>query len=68
MCDPAPPVAQALPIYDKLSLTVDIGGGSTEIVLGLDGQVHSKIQQGLHPQSHTMSVSAVKSFICRQRS
>lgn len=31
-------IAQALPIYDKLALTVDIGGGSTEIVLGLDGQ------------------------------
>ncbi len=26
--------AQALPIYDKLAITVDIGGGSTEIVLG----------------------------------
>ena len=25
---------QALPIYDRLAITVDIGGGSTEIVLG----------------------------------
>lgn len=25
---------QALPIYDKLAVTIDIGGGSTEIVLG----------------------------------
>jgi len=27
-------VLQALPIYDKLAVTIDIGGGSTEIVLG----------------------------------
>lgn len=29
---------QALPIYNNLVLSVDIGGGSTELVLGLDGQ------------------------------
>lgn len=30
-------VLQALPVYDKLVLVVDIGGGSTEIVIGMAG-------------------------------
>ena len=29
---------QALPIYDKLALTIDIGGGSTEIVVGQEAR------------------------------
>ncbi|KAJ7973291.1 Ppx-GppA phosphatase protein (Exopolyphosphatase) [Quillaja saponaria] len=32
-------VVQFLPIYDKLALTVDIGGGSTEFVIGKEGKV-----------------------------
>lgn len=31
-------VLQALPIWDKVALTIDIGGGSTEIVLGQKGR------------------------------
>ncbi|KAJ7977881.1 Ppx-GppA phosphatase protein (Exopolyphosphatase) [Quillaja saponaria] len=31
-------VLQFLPVYDKLALTVDIGGGSTEFVIGKEGK------------------------------
>ncbi|XP_019429125.1 PREDICTED: uncharacterized protein LOC109336772 isoform X1 [Lupinus angustifolius] len=31
-------VLQFLPVYDKLALTVDIGGGSTEFVVGFKGK------------------------------
>ncbi|KAI5061109.1 hypothetical protein GOP47_0023614 [Adiantum capillus-veneris] len=31
-------VLQALPVYDKLVLVVDIGGGSTEVVVGVAGR------------------------------
>lgn len=32
-------ILKALPIYDKMSFSIDIGGGSTEFIVGFDGNI-----------------------------
>lgn len=32
-------ILKALPIYDKMSFSIDIGGGSTEFIIGFDGNI-----------------------------